>query len=62
MMMLSASDPELFQAAHRVWTQFNTGLPLATADVALLKNTARAEERRLRIDVLACNIIQRELA
>jgi len=61
-MVLSATNRDLFVVALRVWTRFNGGLPLAASDIAALKSKALAEERRFRIDALACAIIQRELA
>jgi hypothetical protein len=61
-MFLSATNRDLFLLALRVWTQFNSGLPLEAADVEALKSKALPGERKFRIDELACAIIERELA
>ena len=60
-MILSATNRDLFIVALRVWTRFNSDLDLAAEDVLTLKRHARPEESRLRIDDLACKIINREL-
>jgi hypothetical protein len=60
-MDLSATNRDLFVVALRVWTRFNGGMPIDSSDVEALKSRALPEERRLRIDALACTIIQREL-
>ena len=62
MTSVSVDRAELFQTAHRVWTQFNTGLAPDIADIDILKDNARPGERRLRVDILALRIIEREWA
>ena len=60
-MTVTVKDTDLFRTAHRVWTQFNSGNIPAQPDVEMLKRNALPQERRLKIDILACAIIQREL-
>ncbi len=61
-MILTSAKGDLFQVALRVWIQYNTNTAYAEEDVEILKLAALPEERRLRIDMLACAIIRRELA
>ena len=60
-MTLSPTDRSLFLIALRVLTQFNQGTASAPEDLGALKASARPGEKRFRLDVLACAIIQREL-
>jgi len=60
-MTLAPTNRELFLTAWRVVTQFNGGAAPAAEDVRILKLSARQGEKKLRIDALACAIIQREL-
>ncbi len=60
-MTVTPKHEELFRTAYRVWTQYNGGIVPSPDDVQQLKEDARPEERRYRIDDLACAIIRREL-
>ena len=60
-MTLSPTNREMFMVALRVLTQYTGGVQPAAEDVQVLKQSARSDERRLRIDSLACVIIKREL-
>jgi hypothetical protein len=60
-MILSATNRDLFIIALRVWTRFNSDLDLPPEDVLTLRRHAHPGESRLRIDDLACQIINREL-
>jgi hypothetical protein len=51
----------MFLIALRVLTQFNQGMVSAPEDVIALKQSALAGEKRLRLDALACAVIEREL-
>jgi hypothetical protein len=51
-----------FPTAHRVWTQFNSGIAVSATDLEILKQNARSEEHKFRIDLPALAIIQRELS
>jgi hypothetical protein len=61
-MTLSPTNREMFVVALRVLTQYTGGVQPAAEDVQVLKQFARADEKRLRVDSLACAIIQRELS
>ena len=61
-MTLSPTNREMFMVALRVLTQYTGGVQPAAEDVQILKQNAQANEKRLRIDSLACAIIQRELS
>jgi hypothetical protein len=58
---LSPVDESGFFIAWRVLTQFNAGQEPSPDDVVFLKQRARAVEKRLRIDDLACAVMRREL-
>jgi hypothetical protein len=61
-MTMSPTNRETFLIALRVLTQFNGGAEPAAEDAQVLKHSAGPDEKRLRIDALACAIIQRELS
>ena len=58
---LSPVNRELFLIAWRVLTQFHAGEKPAAEDMRLLKLAALSREKRLRLDELACKVMQREL-
>jgi hypothetical protein len=60
-MTLSPTNRTTFLIAHRVLTQFNQGIDSAPEDVIALKQCALPGEKRLRLDTLACAVIDREL-
>jgi hypothetical protein len=51
----------LYMAALRVLGQINGGEAFSADDLSLLRRHARPDETRLPVDVLCCEIIQREL-
>jgi hypothetical protein len=61
-MTLSPTNRELFLIALRVLTQFTGGVAPSAEDVQVLTRNAPSDEKFLRIDALACAIVQRELS
>ena len=51
----------LYLAALRVLGQMTSGMNYAPEDLSLLRRHARPGETKLPVDVLCCEIIQREL-
>lgn len=51
----------LYMAALRVLGQINQGAEFSAEDLSLLRRHARPGETSLPVDVLCCEIIQREL-
>jgi hypothetical protein len=51
----------MFLTALRVLTQYNQGTASAPEDIRALKASAMPGEKRSRLDMLACAVIQREL-
>jgi hypothetical protein len=54
-------DKELFQTALRVLQQVNKRLPVDSKDAENLKNAAPSSHKGLAVDLIAVEIIQRQL-
>jgi hypothetical protein len=61
MIALHAMDRNLLQTALRVLQQINKKLPVTPEDEAVLRRNAAPTHVKLALDLIACEIIQREV-